>query len=57
MRDEETHMCARRLDDGIGRQQADGHRDGCGWARRLMDLVGSAWAEPWRDAHRGGAAG
>jgi hypothetical protein len=50
-------LCARRLDDGIGRRQVDGNRDGCGWAHRLMALVQSAWAEPWRYAHRGGAVG
>jgi hypothetical protein len=50
-------VCARRLDDGIGRRQVDGNRDGCGWAHRLMAVVRSAWAEPWRDARRGGAVG
>jgi hypothetical protein len=49
------YLCARRLDDGIGWQQVDGIRDGCGWARRLMGLARSAWPEPWRDARRGGA--
>ncbi len=32
-------LCARRLDDGLGRQQIDGHR-GSGWsALRLMPIA------------------
>ena len=50
-------LCARRLDDGIGRREVDGIHDGCGWARRLMGLSRSAWAKPWRNARRGGAVG